>query len=133
MLLYVYEKLGPKNPYFFLRFQYSIYHFVLFRLSISIICCNGSLLDFCQAYTTELEAEVAKLKEENEELRKRQARLDIFARFLECPRGLGDCVYVFVSDVSMYYIIISFTLLQAEIMEMQKNQVCCTCFYFYFF
>lgn len=82
MLLYVYEKLGPKNPYFFLRFQYSIYHFVLFRLSISIICCNGSLLDFCQAYTTELEAEVAKLKEENEELRKRQARLDIFARFL---------------------------------------------------
>lgn len=83
MLLYVYEKLGPKNPYFFLRFQYSIYYFVLFRLSIiSIVCCNGSLLDFCQAYTTELEAEVAKLKEENEELRKRQACLDIFALFL---------------------------------------------------
>ncbi|KAI8549921.1 hypothetical protein RHMOL_Rhmol06G0062700 [Rhododendron molle] len=46
----------------------------ILSLSISIVCCNGSLLDFCQAYTTELEAEVAKLKEENEELRKRQAR-----------------------------------------------------------
>lgn len=31
-----------------------------------------SLVSFLQAYTMELEAEVAKLKEENEELRKKQ-------------------------------------------------------------
>ena len=38
---------------------------------------NDSLLDFCQAYTTELEEEVAKLKEENQVLRKRQVCLYI--------------------------------------------------------
>lgn len=32
----------------------------------------SSLLELCQAYTMELEAEVAKLKEENQKLRKKQ-------------------------------------------------------------
>ncbi|CAL5081766.1 unnamed protein product [Urochloa decumbens] len=61
-----------------------------------------------QAYTMELEAEVQKLKEMNQELERKQDR-QTFMRL-----GFLDVLIV---------LIIHFFIMQAEIMEMQKNEV----------
>lgn len=45
---------------------------IAFGYVLDIFYCYLSLVGFLQAYTMELEAEVAKLKEDNEELRKKQ-------------------------------------------------------------
>nr|KJB58508.1 hypothetical protein B456_009G212600 [Gossypium raimondii] len=68
-----------------------------------------------QAYTMELEAEVAKLKEENQELRKKHV---FYFSFFQCtPLSFAhNSTYTF--SYRLY-----FGCLQAEIMEMQKNQV----------
>lgn len=44
------------------------------RFVLNLFCYILSVMEKCQAYTMELEAEVAKLKEENQELRKKQVQ-----------------------------------------------------------
>ncbi|KAG8377603.1 hypothetical protein BUALT_Bualt08G0050200 [Buddleja alternifolia] len=72
-----------------------------------------------QAYTTELEAEVAKLKEEHEELQKKQVDIYIY-------------IYIYDTSVSSFVrsilknfltLLVFSCPLQAEMEEMQKNQV----------
>lgn len=67
-----------------------------------------------KAYTMELEAEVAKLKEENQELQQKQVRT-LFS-ITNC------CTFM---NIHNYLLFLStlFWLLQKEMMKMQKNQV----------
>jgi ABA responsive element binding factor len=68
-----------------------------------------STFGFLQAYTLELEDEVAKLKELNKELQRKQVCSFLEKKFLEFG-GRQTCLT-------------KSWLLQAEIFEMQKNQV----------
>lgn len=79
----------------------------------------------------ELEAEVANLKEENQELRKKQVFL--FVLWTQIPSykyKLTKLLFATNSNLYVKHLLTIVWLLQAEIMEIQKNQVPFCVFYY---